>query len=69
MVQLYLDVTVPEPGSLLMIGGSRMRRVPTTPTDSMKILKSYTIITTAPNELMKSIHDRMPVILLKEAHA
>jgi len=32
-------------------------------------VNSCTIITTAPNELMKAIHDRMPVILPKEAHA
>ena len=29
-------------------------------------LESFTIITTGPNELMKPIHDRMPVILHKE---
>lgn len=28
-----------------------------------KTIRSFSIITTAPNELMKSIHDRMPVIL------
>lgn len=31
-------------------------------------LESCTIITTQPNELMKSIHNRMPVILPREAH-
>lgn len=31
------------------------------------ILKSCTIITTGPNELMSTIHDRMPVILPREA--
>jgi len=30
-------------------------------------LMSYTIITTTPNSLMESIHDRMPVILPREA--
>ena len=29
-------------------------------------LLSYTIITTAPNELMQGLHDRMPVILKRE---
>ena len=33
--------------------------------DDMEIT-SYTIITTAPNELMQSLHDRMPVILRRE---
>ena len=33
--------------------------------DDMELL-SYTIITTAPNELMRNIHDRMPVILKRE---
>jgi putative SOS response-associated peptidase YedK len=31
-----------------------------------KDIKSYTIITTSPNELMKNIHNRMPVILSKD---
>lgn len=31
-----------------------------------KVIQSCTIITTKPNELMKDIHDRMPVILRKE---
>lgn len=31
-----------------------------------KILHSCTVITTTPNELMKDIHDRMPVILKRE---
>jgi putative SOS response-associated peptidase YedK len=31
-----------------------------------KEFKSFTIITTTPNELMQSIHSRMPVILPKE---
>ncbi len=30
-------------------------------------IESFTIITTSPNSLMESIHDRMPVILSKEA--
>ncbi len=30
------------------------------------LLKTYTIITTTPNELMESIHNRMPVILSRE---
>ncbi|MEW6333380.1 MAG: SOS response-associated peptidase, partial [Thermodesulfobacteriota bacterium] len=29
-------------------------------------LRTCTIITTAPNELVRSVHDRMPVILQKE---
>ena len=33
------------------------------------LLRSCTIITTASNEMMKSIHDRMPVILSREAEA
>ncbi len=32
-------------------------------------IKSATIITTSPNELMASIHDRMPVILPRHAYA
>ncbi len=32
-------------------------------------VSSFTIITTGPNELMSSIHDRMPVILPEEAEA
>jgi putative SOS response-associated peptidase YedK len=32
-------------------------------------IKSATIITTSPNELMAPIHDRMPVILPKDAYA
>lgn len=32
-------------------------------------IKSATIITTSPNELMSSIHNRMPVILPREAYA
>ena len=32
-------------------------------------LTSYTIITTAPNDLMQTLHDRMPVILKREDHA
>ncbi|WP_225999267.1 SOS response-associated peptidase [Paenibacillus sp. BJ-4] len=31
------------------------------------ILRSCTIITTQPNELVQSVHDRMPVILEKDA--
>ena len=31
-----------------------------------EIVKSFTIITTTPNQLMAEIHDRMPVILQKE---
>ncbi|WP_026678661.1 SOS response-associated peptidase [Fictibacillus gelatini] len=34
-----------------------------------KVITSCTIITTAPNQLMKGIHDRMPVILPKEKEA
>jgi putative SOS response-associated peptidase YedK len=34
-----------------------------------KVLTTCTIITTTPNELMESIHDRMPVILTKEAQS
>lgn len=34
-----------------------------------KELKTYTIITTRPNSLMESIHDRMPVILPPDAEA
>ena len=33
--------------------------------DDMEVM-SYTIITTAPNELMRGLHDRMPVILKRE---
>jgi len=32
-------------------------------------IKSCTIITTDANELLKSVHDRMPVILTREAEA
>ncbi|TAE50225.1 MAG: SOS response-associated peptidase [Bacteroidetes bacterium] len=32
-------------------------------------ISSYTILTTSPNELMEGIHDRMPVILPREAAA
>lgn len=35
-------------------------------TDGKQIIKSFTIITTEPNELVGHIHDRMPVILEKE---
>jgi len=31
-----------------------------------QVLKTYTIITTTPNELMETIHNRMPVILSRE---
>ena len=31
-----------------------------------KVIQSCSIITTSPNELVKSIHDRMPVILPKD---
>jgi putative SOS response-associated peptidase YedK len=31
-----------------------------------KALESYTVITTDPNELMKPIHNRMPVILHRQ---
>ena len=31
------------------------------------ILETFTIITTSPNELVRSVHDRMPVILIPEA--
>lgn len=31
-----------------------------------KIIKTFTIITTAPNSVMKPIHDRMPVVLPEE---
>ena len=31
-----------------------------------KEIQSYTIITTQPNELVGTVHDRMPVILHKE---
>ncbi|MED1203354.1 SOS response-associated peptidase [Heyndrickxia acidicola] len=34
-----------------------------------KVLTTCTIITTTPNKLMESIHDRMPVILTKEAQS
>jgi putative SOS response-associated peptidase YedK len=34
--------------------------------DAGKTLKTYTIITTTPNELMETIHNRMPVILSRE---
>lgn len=34
-----------------------------------KKIRTFTIITTAPNKLLASIHDRMPVILPKEAYA
>lgn len=33
------------------------------------LLRSYTIITTAPNQLMQTIHNRMPVILPRAAEA
>ena len=36
--------------------------------DDVELL-SYTVITTAPNELMQSLHDRMPVILKREDYA
>ena len=31
------------------------------------VLETFTIITTSPNELVRSVHDRMPVILTPEA--
>jgi putative SOS response-associated peptidase YedK len=31
------------------------------------ILETFTIITTSPSELVRSVHDRMPVILIPEA--
>lgn len=34
--------------------------------DTGEVFDSYTIITTSPNKLMRSIHDRMPVILEKD---
>jgi putative SOS response-associated peptidase YedK len=30
------------------------------------ILETFTIITTSPNELVRSVHDRMPVILSQD---
>jgi putative SOS response-associated peptidase YedK len=37
--------------------------------DAGNVLKTYTIITTTPNELMAPIHNRMPVILRREDEA
>lgn len=37
--------------------------------ESGEVLTSCTIITTTPNDLMKSIHNRMPVILPRDAYA
>jgi len=34
-----------------------------------KNIRTFTIITTAPNRMLASIHDRMPAILPKEAYA
>jgi putative SOS response-associated peptidase YedK len=31
-------------------------------------VKSFTIITTPPNDLLKSIHDRMPAIIPREGY-
>lgn len=39
------------------------------PADSDAAVRSCAIITTGPNELMKNIHDRMPVILTPAVHA
>jgi len=38
-------------------------------TKSGEPIESCTVLTTGPNELMKEIHDRMPVILAPEDHA
>jgi putative SOS response-associated peptidase YedK len=37
--------------------------------DGAEPIESYTIITTAANEMMAKIHDRMPVILAEQDHA
>ena len=37
--------------------------------ETQEVVRSCTIITTEPNELMESIHNRIPVILPSEAHA
>ena len=37
--------------------------------DGAEPIESYTIITTAANELMAELHDRMPVILAENDHA
>lgn len=37
-------------------------------TDDGKFVESFTVITTAPNELVAEVHNRMPVILPPEAH-
>ncbi len=34
--------------------------------DSGETIESYTVLTTAPNELIRPLHDRMPVILRRE---
>jgi len=33
-----------------------------------EVIKTFTIITTAPNELLKTIHDRMPAIIPREGY-
>ena len=35
--------------------------------DQEEPLETFTIITTSPNELVRSVHDRMPVILTPDA--
>jgi len=61
---LLCKITDPDGAPLALAG---LRSTWHDPTGNALPLRSCTIVTTTPNELMASIHSRMPVILPREA--